>query len=298
MYGGIRHGGVSFHVSHGRTVGVVLALTAVLSVSCGCQGGTRRQRPANRTEGGGPVVIQIVYDNNEFDPELSTAWGFACVVKGYEKTILFDTGADGGTLLSNMEKMAIEPADIDVVVLSHIHDDHTGGLDAFLAHNGDVTVVLPESFPESFKENARRKGAEVVDVHGPATICQGARSTGQMGRNIREQGLCLETREGLVVITGCAHPGIVAMVERAKTLSKKPVHLVMGGFHLSSASVAEVAAVIARFRELGVRNAAPCHCSGDRTRQMMEEAFGQRYLPSGVGASFQLHGNGETEEKE
>lgn len=67
------------------------------------------------------VQMFIVYDHNPYEESLQTDWGFSCFVDGLEKFILFDTGANGQILLSNMEKLGIQPEDIDVVVLSHAH---------------------------------------------------------------------------------------------------------------------------------------------------------------------------------
>ena len=111
--------------------------------------------------------MTIVYDNNRFDPRLKTAWGFSCVVRGLEKTILFDTGGDGHTLLGNMRQLGVEPAEVDIVVLSHIHGDHTGGLERFLEKNPRVVVYLPDSFPGSFKKAVISLGARVEGVLKP-----------------------------------------------------------------------------------------------------------------------------------
>ena len=78
------------------------------------------------------MAITVIYDNNPYKEGLETAWGFAASITGTEKTILFDTGGDGSILLNNMQKLAIDPNGIDTVVLSHIHPDHTGGLNSFL----------------------------------------------------------------------------------------------------------------------------------------------------------------------
>ncbi len=102
----------------------------------------------------------VVYDNNPYDERLKTDWGFSCFVVGLEKSILFDTGADGQTLLSNMEKLGIQPEQIDVVVLSHIHRDHTGGLEELLARNSRIEVWLPHFFPSDFKEGGPQKGSQ------------------------------------------------------------------------------------------------------------------------------------------
>ena len=228
--------------------------------------------------------MTIVYDNNEHDPKLRTAWGFACVIQGFEKTILFDTGGRGSLLLRNMEKLGIHPKEIDMIVLSHNHGDHTGGLDAVLEENSNVTIFMPRSFPGRMQAEARRAGAQVVAVKKPVVICEGVRSVGELGFSIKEQSLCLETKEGLVVITGCAHPGVVKIAMKAKELEQKPIHLVIGGFHMGGAARGEIQSVITGLGELGVKKVAPCHCSGELTQRLMKEAFADGYLQVGVGA--------------
>lgn len=90
-----------------------------------------------------PVTLTIVYDNNAYDPRLRTAWGFACLVEAGDATVLFDTGGDGATLLGNMDALELDPRDIDAIVLSHIHGDHTGGLLALLNRGITPTVFAP-----------------------------------------------------------------------------------------------------------------------------------------------------------
>ncbi|OPX20142.1 MAG: MBL fold metallo-hydrolase [Desulfobacca sp. 4484_104] len=235
-------------------------------------------------------VILVTFDNNAHDPRLATAWGFSCLVRGLEKTILFDTGGSGSVLLSNMEKMGLDPSAVDLVVLSHIHGDHTGGLDGFLRRHARVSVYLPQSFPADFKGDVKRAGAQVVEVSGPQPICAGAVTTGELGSGwgLREQSLVLETAKGLVVITGCAHPGIVNIVEKAKAVVKGEILLVMGGFHLAGHSAHDIAGIIKRFQQLGVRYVGPCHCSGLAAQQQMAAAYGDKYLAIGVGSIINI----------
>ena len=93
------------------------------------------------------LKLTIVYDNNPYREGLETRWGFSCLVEGLERTILFDVGGEGAVLLRNMAKLEIDPNTIDVVILSHIHYDHIGGLSEFLEQNPDVVVYMPSSFP-------------------------------------------------------------------------------------------------------------------------------------------------------
>ncbi len=234
------------------------------------------------------ITMTVLYDNYKHDPALRTDWGFSCLVEGLEKTILFDTGTKGDLLLENMQKLAISPDDIDVVVLSHIHSDHTGGLAALLERNSHVTVFAPQSFPASFKENVTKTGAEYVDVSDGVQICKNAFSTGEVLGNVIEQALIVETAEGAVVITGCAHPGVVNMVRKAVQVRKANVHTVLGGFHMHSMSDRQIQSIIKQLKELGVKRAGPCHCSGDRTRELFEKEFDGDYLAVGVGKKLKF----------
>lgn len=254
-------------------------------------------------EAAGGVTITIIYDNNpgDGDERLETAWGFACLVEllpeaggpeGVEKTILFDTGGDSAMLLRNMRALGIDPRDVDVVVISHVHGDHVGGLAGFLEENHAVTVYLPQSFPESIKDDTREAGAELVKVPPqevrPVEICEHVYSTGELGDWINEQALVIETARGLVVITGCAHPGIVNIVHQAQELVGGEVYLVLGGFHLGSVSDAGIAAIVEDFQELGVQRVAPCHCSGDLARRLFGESYGENFILAGVGSRLEI----------
>jgi len=228
------------------------------------------------------VEFTVVYDNNGYDPALRTAWGFSCWVEAGETTALFDTGGAGTTLLGNMASLDLDPQAIDAVVLSHIHGDHTGGLAGLLDTGIRPTVYVPAAFPESFKADVRAR-TDLVEVTGPLEISSGIYTTDQVGSSIIEQALAVQTDAGWVVVTGCAHPGIVEMVRRAKEITAGEVTLVMGGFHLGSASERQIEQIIAEFRDMDVQRVAPCHCTGDRARRMFADAYGADCTLAGVG---------------
>ena len=231
--------------------------------------------------------ITVIYDNNSYDDRMKTAWGYSCLVNFNGRSVLFDTGGDGSTLLSNMEKLQIGPEKIDTVVLSHIHGDHVGGLEGLLERNSTVTIYLPASFPKNFKDKVEAAGAKLCEVHEAMKIDGDSNiyTTGELGGVMKEQSLVIRTEAGLVVITGCAHPGVVNVVKKAKELfeDKEEVLLVMGGFHLGSTSKTRIKEIITSFREMGVQYAGPCHCSGDRARRLFKEAYGENFLEVGVG---------------
>jgi 7,8-dihydropterin-6-yl-methyl-4-(beta-D-ribofuranosyl)aminobenzene 5'-phosphate synthase len=224
---------------------------------------------------------------------LRTDWGFACLVETGEARVLFDTGGNGAILLDNMDKLGLDPEALDVVVLSHVHGDHTGGLSALLEMGAKPTVYVPASFPASFKDGVRSQ-TDLVGVSDPIMIVPGVYTTGEVGSGIIEQALVVQTDEGLVVITGCAHPGVVEMVRRAKEAVEgdvaADVFLVMGGFHLGQAGRGQIEGIIADFRGLGVQRVAPCHCTGDQARQAFAEEYGDGCTLAGVGQVFLVGG--------
>jgi 7,8-dihydropterin-6-yl-methyl-4-(beta-D-ribofuranosyl)aminobenzene 5'-phosphate synthase len=277
--------------------GVLLGLLAAVLILPGPVSGAEVQ-PGPGAEGSAEsrkIVVTIVCDNYPDDERLKTAWGFACVIEGLDRTILFDSGGDGELLLSNMAKAGFQPDEIHRVVLSHFHNDHTGGLEALLKANNNVKVFVPHTFPAEFKQRARELGAEVVEAKEPREVCPGAWTTGVLTDPLPEHGLYLKTTGGLVVITGCAHPGIAHFAATAKEHAQTPVRFVLGGFHMGRASADQIDQVIRELRQSGVRQVAPTHCSGNQTRRRMQEVLGDQYVPSGLGTRFFLDREKENE---
>ena len=228
------------------------------------------------------LKITIIYDNNSFDARLKTAWGFSALVEHRGQTLLFDTGGDGRILLENMRVLEIDPARIQSVVLSHGHGDHTGGLGALLGGADQPSVYLLPSFADAYKRQVGQV-TQVIEVTPGQVIADGILTTGEIGGNIPEQALVIHTGKGLAVITGCAHPGIVRIIERAMELTDDRVYLVVGGFHLGNKSKAEISAILADFQRLGVQKVAPCHCTGERAIAMFADEYGQAFIQVGVG---------------
>ncbi len=228
------------------------------------------------------VTLISVYDNYQVDTRLTTAWGFATIIKMPQELILFDTGGDSEILLSNMKKLGINPASIKKIVISHIHGDHVGGLEGFLEKNSNVTVFIPRSFPQSIKNMITKKRARFVEVSIPRKISDFVYTTGQLPGPPQEQSLIIDSKKGLIVITGCAHPGIVNIVKRAKELMKKGVYLVLGGFHHPPISC------IREFRKLQVEKVAPSHCTGDSVREAFRKEYKENFIEYGVGKIIEI----------
>jgi 7,8-dihydropterin-6-yl-methyl-4-(beta-D-ribofuranosyl)aminobenzene 5'-phosphate synthase len=194
------------------------------------------------------LKFTIVYDNAALEG-FRSKWGFSCLIG---KNVLFDTGADCGTLLSNMQKLNVDIKEIDTIVLSHAHGDHTGGIE-IVRQLADVRVFIPRSFFRPLEKNlSRYKNVETIEVEKMAEITNGMISTGEI--NGTEQSLIVQTPKGLVIVTGCSHPGLDTILNVARGLG--PVHGAVGGFHGFDK--------LDLLRDL--RMIVPCHCTKHKAR--------------------------------
>jgi 7,8-dihydropterin-6-yl-methyl-4-(beta-D-ribofuranosyl)aminobenzene 5'-phosphate synthase len=238
--------------------------------------------------------LTIIYDNTTVDERLTPEWGFGVLLEYGGHRILFDTGGSN-IFLENMLTLGIDPMSIDAVILSHEHLDHIGGLHGFLSAANRPVVYLLERFARNVK-NAIRSRTDVVEVSGSMEIVPGVYTTGQVsGGGLYEQALAIDLGEEIVVITGCAHPGVVTMTRRGRSAvppgidgEPKPVLLVVGGFHLMGESRNRVEAIIEDLRELGVMRVSPTHCTGEEAIAIFAEILGDDYLLGGAGTVIQL----------
>ena len=168
------------------------------------------------------MQITILYDNDVYKEGLQADWGFSCLVEiENTPTILFDTGTNGSILLSNMERLHIDPTTIDEVFISHAHFDHVGGLSAFLNVKSDVTIYVPLSL------RGIRGVKEVVSVSEPLKIHENVFSTGEIDHI--EQSMAIKIDEGIVIIAGCSHPRMAHILKAASQFGN--IHAIVGGLH-------------------------------------------------------------------
>ena len=201
----------------------------------------------------------IITYNNEARKGFKSGWGFSCFIDVDNKKILFDTGDEPQGLLSNMTKLNINPEDIDIVVISHDHWDHTGGLNGLLEENKNQAYLIN---PADFSE--------------PTNITESVYSTGPLKSFFGpvEQSLFIETKKGLIVIVGCSHPGVDKILNVAKKYGK--IHAIIGGFH--------------DFSELdaleGISLIGACHCT--QHKQEIKERYPQQFREIRAGDVIEI----------
>jgi 7,8-dihydropterin-6-yl-methyl-4-(beta-D-ribofuranosyl)aminobenzene 5'-phosphate synthase len=227
------------------------------------------------------ITITILYDNYVHTEGTKADWGFSCLIKGTEKTILFDTGTQPDILWHNIETLGLDLSPVDIIVISHNHGDHTGGLLSVLEK---LSPQIPVYAPSSHLGKAiESKAGHIIRKLEPAEICKNVYLTGEMGTSIKEQALILNRDQGAVLITGCAHPGIVSLIEKAEAVVDKSVTFALGGFHLMSTPENQVRRMIERFRQLGVTRCGATHCTGPEAIDLFAAAYGDNYVAMGVG---------------
>lgn len=214
----------------------------------------------------------MLYDN-EACPGFTGSWGFSALIETGTENLLFDTGWDGTLLLEHMKKTGIDPACVSKLVLSHQHWDHIGGLPEILSANPGITVYVPVSFSENLKREIKKRAA-LIEVKGAVEISEGIWSTGELGNKIKEQSLVLNTGKGSYVLTGCAHPGIDAIMDAALCHGK--IKGIIGGLHDSD-----------RFERLEeMELIAAGHCTAHREK--IKELFPAEYMETRAGLILEL----------
>jgi len=213
------------------------------------------------------VKVTIVYDNEVKSRNLKAGWGFSSLIETENAPpLLFDTGADSPTLLHNMKELGINAKDIGIIIISHAHGDHTGGLRGILEVNKKAKIYVPASFWGTIP------GRKVITVTEPLQISEGAFSTGEL-RGV-EQSLGLKTDKGILVVVGCSHPGVGEIMNAASRFGE--VCGIIGGFH--------------GFRDFsrlsGLSLIGPCHCT--QYKSEIIQLFPQQCLECGAGLVVEI----------
>ncbi len=250
-------------------------------------------RAAEPAQESSELEIRVVFDNTSARPDLRRSWGFSAVVDFRGRRILFDAGSDPILLLEHLEKMQIDPTSIEHAVISHQHGDHLRGVYWVFEKNPKLQVHFLDCFPE---EPFRRAAALKMTPHRvtePFEVVPGIFSTGIVDGLPSEQSLAIETSQGLVMLVGCSHPGVVNLVETAQTQRKKDsVRLLLGGFHMLRKPPEQIKAAINRLQDLKVDTVMPAHCSGDPAKEMFQALYGKQFHAAGAGRLIVLGKDG------
>ncbi len=281
---------------------------------------------ANRLSSESPARVTILYDAFGKTATLKHGWGYAALIEYAGRRILFDTGGDLETFAANVNALKVDLTRLDFVVLSHRHGDHTTGLHHVLRVNPGVLIYTPVEaasfhsptpptllklikrrvdsapqdmhyfdgkYPERMASGSPWPGAKFAQIRTPTEVLPGfwlfslvsdARGT----REMNEVSMAIRTPRGLVVVVGCAHPGIEKILEEASKIDAR-LYSVFGGFHLAETEDSEVSGVVTRFRDKWkFERVAAGHCSGEFSFAEFNRVFGPKFDHAGLGSVIAL----------
>jgi len=207
-------------------------------------------------------------------------WGVSFLIG---EDVLFDTFGDPGALLRNTRKFKINIAKIKHIVLSHDDWDHISGLWYLLPGRKDITVYICPGFKQKLKERISSFGVKIIEANEAIQIKENIYSTGELsgeskGDTIYEQSVVIKTADGLAVICGCAHPGVVNIIRDVQQVFQAKVFSLIGGFHLKDNKYETNRDIIEELQGFGVRKIAPMHCTGKRATERMRIVFGNGFV--------------------
>lgn len=280
--------------------------------------------PAQEPGAQKPAQITILYDAFGKDRAMKKDWGFSALIEYDGKRILFDTGNNAEILEHNVQAKGIDLTKLDFAIVSHRHGDHTSGLNYLLKVNPSVKIyapqenfgvfgaALPGSFykrdeslppemryfggnpPEKLRFGSPWPGANFTWVSKTEEIAPGFHLillNGKWGVDleVKEISLAIDTPDGTVLIVGCSHPTIEAIVEAARSSTGKPIHLVLGGLHLLPAKEDQIKSIAASLHDdWKIDFIAPAHCTGEPAFAALMRTFGDKYVYAGLGSTIVL----------
>ncbi|MDD5422333.1 MAG: MBL fold metallo-hydrolase [Candidatus Omnitrophica bacterium] len=217
-------------------------------------------------------------------------WGLSILI---DDDILFDTFGRPDYILKQLKQFHIDVDKIRHIVISHDDWDHVAGLWKILERNQNLTVYICPHFKPEIKAKIQRHGACLIETKGVTNLRDNIYLSGELtgsrdNCDIPEQYLTIKTSKGLVVITGCAHPGIVEIVQHAKTCFGQDVQSLIGGFHLKDHAVKEAYDIILRLKALGLGQVIPFHCTGRIAQKLFEKEFKQDCIIPSEGQIIEI----------
>ena len=237
------------------------------------------------------MLIKIIYENGSISAKFVSGWGVSYLVNGH---ILFDAGEKFQPIFKNMKNMNINMADLDTVVISHDHWDHTGGLWEILKRRKGIKVYICPGFGDEFKKRVKELGGELIEATGITQISPNVYATGEIageynGLFMPEQSLIVKTDRGISVVTGCSHPGILKILRKIKEgFPGERIYSVFGGFHLKDKDEDFINQVVKGFQEYGVKKVGASHCSGDRAKELFENKYKNDFIDVKAGMTIEV----------
>jgi 7,8-dihydropterin-6-yl-methyl-4-(beta-D-ribofuranosyl)aminobenzene 5'-phosphate synthase len=286
-------------------------------------------QPQSTCTPNGTIWVTTLVENSVTGRNIRAEHGLSFFIRTGRDCLLFDTG-QSDLLDQNAREMQLRLDEVEAIALSHSHYDHTGGISAMRAIAPNARLFLhPAALRPKFAGNPdgtsrsvglaneslqaiQQAGDRVVWTTQPTEVLDGIFVTGEIPRHtpfedaggaffldesctqrdslVDDQAMFFDTRDGVVVLLGCAHAGVVNTLNYVRLITRgRPIHSVLGGMHLLEADAHRIESTFARFRELDIRQLGPAHCTGVIPTARLRTEFPGRCVVCTVGSSLAFH---------
>jgi 7,8-dihydropterin-6-yl-methyl-4-(beta-D-ribofuranosyl)aminobenzene 5'-phosphate synthase len=270
------------------------------------------------------VTATLICENTARGAGILGEHGLSWCIEAGDKRVLFDLG-QGLSLNANAAKLGIKLAGMDAIVLSHGHYDHLGGWTELAQEAKSVPVFLhPDALQPKYQRRANGRidpagstrvakqlpleAAELIIRREPTEVIPGIWMTGEVPRHTKfedtggdfvkdpageqtdfvndDQSLFFKTDQGIVVILGCAHAGVINTLQYIQALTEERIHAAVGGMHLLHASPERMQHTIEELNRIAPDWIGPNHCTGDAAVAQLRTAFAEHCLECHAGQSY------------
>lgn len=271
--------------------------------------------------------VLILVENTVPIPGFIGEYGFSALVTVDDKKFLFDTGS-GEALIINASRRNIDLAQVNELVISHGHFDHTGAVLAFLDTAakkriyGHSKMFIPrylvmgdykQGIGIPFKvQELESRNAEIIYTDEFTEIYPNVFLTGEVPRTTDyedvggsfwvesentmvpdliadDMAMVITHPEGLIIISGCAHAGIINTIEYAiQKTGESKILAFIGGTHLMTASEERMTRTIAALQEYDIQKIVACHCTGFNAMVTLRNKLGERVVKGETAMSFKF----------
>ena len=276
----------------------------------------------------GKLKITTLVDNTAFPgTRFCAEHGLSFLIEADDEKILFDTGQSAEVIAHNLEVLGEDLCDLQHIVLSHGHYDHTGGLRDIITRTERAKVF---AHPNVFDDKYVKRGEEYKSIGSPlmkmqleehfeleldsdgSEVMECMRTTGQIPRKndfeivperyyiksygtyvhddiIDDQALIIESKSGIIVVLGCAHAGVVNTLNHVKNIiNQREIWGMLGGMHLIGADLDRLNETVKVLGEFDIQNIGLSHCTGTNAFLFLSRKFGDRVYLNSVGSVIEI----------